>query len=203
LAVARIAISPLRDRPRDILPLARHFIDLYAARSGHPANTPPPTLTEDAQRRLLTHPWRGNIRELENAIHHALLVCQDGRVTADDLPASDGRTGALPERPTQSTMRAVPAAASAPPSGLDEKGALPRAELRDVLRALYREGGGALWDEIEETVIRTAYEHAGFNQLRTARLLGLTRSVVRARLLQFGAIDRAGAPSTGSRPLAR
>jgi sigma-54-specific transcriptional regulator len=67
----------------------------------------------------------------------------------------------------------------------------PRALLPAVLRALYDEGGGQLWNEIEETVIRTAYEHAGFNQLRTARLLGLTRSVVRARLQQFGALPRA------------
>jgi len=204
LAVARIAISPLRERPRDILPLARHFIDLYAARSGHPGNAPVPTLTDEAQRRLLAHPWRGNIRELENAIHHALLVCQDGRVTADDLPASDGRTGALasPAAPAApATACAPPPVGRARPSAVEESAPAPGTALGEVLRALYREGGGPLWNQIEETVIRTAYEHAGFNQLRTARLLGLTRSVVRARLLQFGAINGPGGASARSRRL--
>lgn len=53
-------------------------------------------------------------------------------------------------------------------------------------------------DEIEEMVMRTAYAHAGQNQLRAARLLGVSRNVVRARLLQFGALARAGRSSDGN-----
>jgi sigma-54-specific transcriptional regulator len=177
LAVAQIAIAPLRERPRDILPLARHFIELYAGRTGHAVTAAPPALTPEAERRLLAHGWRGNIRELENAVHHALLVCQRGQITPDDLPLLAGRLAPAPTVVPETTGSA------------DDPE--PRTVLRDVLRALYQEGSGALWSEIEETVIRTAYEHSGFNQLRTARLLGVTRSVVRARLLQFGALPRA------------
>jgi Zn-dependent peptidase ImmA (M78 family) len=74
--------------------------------------------------------------------------------------------------------------------------------LQQALRLLYEEGGPNLWDEIEEMVMRTAYTHARQNQLRAARLLGVSRNVVRARLLQFGALTRSargleGPESTG------
>src|SRR5450432_1687125 len=81
LNVAGIALPPLRERPGDILPLVRYFLDLYARRLG----TGDARLEPDAATRLLRHPWPGNIRELENVIHHALLVCREGRVTVDDL----------------------------------------------------------------------------------------------------------------------
>ena len=179
LAVARASISPLRERPGDILPLARYFADVYAARLDGGRRTRVPAFTAAAERRLLTHPWMGNIRELENAIHHALLVCHDGCITPDDLPLI-----AMPRR------RAAPA--SAPSRAPESPAGLPDARLvlRSALRSLYDEGAPQLWDEIEEMVIRTAYEHSGHNQLQTARLLGVSRNVVRARLLQFGMESR-------------
>jgi sigma-54 dependent transcriptional regulator len=194
LAVAQLTIAPLRERPLDILPLARHFIEVYAARTGHPANTPAPALTPDAERLLLARPWPGNIRELENAVHHAVLVCRDDRITPDDLPtpaASIAAVAAIEPRGGGRDPARDDRPASAPAINAPGGATRPRAVLPAVLRALYEEGGAQLWNEIEETVIRTAYEHAGFNQLRTARLLGMTRSVVRARLQQFGALPRA------------
>jgi DNA-binding NtrC family response regulator len=184
LAVARLTIDPLRARPRDILPLARHFIEGYARASARgdrePGPLPTPTLTPAAEQALLDHPWVGNIRELENAVHYAVLLCHDGRITPEDLPLIH-----LPPPQTASAPAAPPAARAPSPPPLD-----PRSALRESLRTLYQQGTPQLWDQIEETVIRTAYEHAACNQLRTARLLGLSRSVVRARLLEFGVLAR-------------
>jgi sigma-54-specific transcriptional regulator len=174
LAVAEITIDALRDRPGDILPLCQHFIEVYAgARPG----AGPAILTSSATQALRAHDWPGNIRELENAIHHAVLVCRDGRITRDDLPFS---------APAMELVRTPPPAV---PTSADRPE--PRAGLREILGRLYAEGAPGLWSELERTIIDTAFQHAQGNQLRTARLLGLSRSIVRARLLEFGLIARA------------
>jgi sigma-54-specific transcriptional regulator len=185
LAVAKVFVEPLRDRPGDILPLARYFLELYWARLGGTTRQAIPTLTALAETCLLAHPWMGNIRELENAMHHALLVCQGGRIGPEDLPLiimpqrrTPGGVGA--GEPDPVLTRSLPT-----PIEVDARTALEKA-----LRALYDDGGPQLWDEIEEMVMRTAYAHAHHNQLGTARLLGVSRNVVRARLLQFGALAR-------------
>ena len=81
LSVATVRLPPLRERPADIVPLARHFISVYRARLG----LDDIQLTEEAQWRLLGYGWPGNIRELENVIHFALIVCRDGLIQADDI----------------------------------------------------------------------------------------------------------------------
>ena len=67
LNVFPIELPPLRDRSSDIVPLANRFIERYAA--GRPL-----TLSSEAERRLLAHGWRGNIRELGNCIHRACIL---------------------------------------------------------------------------------------------------------------------------------
>src|SRR5690606_26741230 len=74
LSVATVRLPPLRERPADIVPLARHFISVYRTRLG----LDDIQLTPEAQERLLSYGWPGNIRELENVIHFALIVCRDG-----------------------------------------------------------------------------------------------------------------------------
>lgn len=81
LQVISLPLRPLRERPGDIMPLTRHFLQIYARRL-HLTDV---SITPDAERALLDYPWPGNIRELENVIHRALLVSHDGAVTAYDL----------------------------------------------------------------------------------------------------------------------
>ncbi len=179
LHVANIDIPPLRDRPGDILPLARHFLTANVAKAG----LPPAHLTAKAEAKLLTHRWSGNIRELENAVQHALVVASDGVVDAVDLQLiADAPTRALAEGSPHRPPSAPPPAPSAtPPSD-------PQAAFKDALGALFETGDSNLFQRIEETVFRAAYEFSDNNQLRTARLLGTSRNVVRARLLQYGCL---------------
>jgi sigma-54-specific transcriptional regulator len=183
LAVAKVAVDALRDRPGDILPLARYFLQVYASRLGGSARTGVPTLTPAAERCLLGHAWMGNIRELENAIHHALLVCRAGQITPEDLPLIT-----IPPRRAAGTPAPMAAPFEPEPTPRPTPRLDPRTVLRGALREIYDEGSPDLWSEIEEMVMLTAYEHSRENQLRTARLLGVSRNVVRARLLQFGAL---------------
>lgn len=79
-----LEIPPLRERPEDILPLARIFLEKYAALYKRAV----PTLSPDAEKQLREYPWMGNIRELEHAIEKALIIA--------DGPMLDGRSLNLP-----------------------------------------------------------------------------------------------------------
>jgi sigma-54 dependent transcriptional regulator len=186
LMVAKIAVDPLRDRPGDILPLVRYFIDVYAVKTGNRARAVIPQLSPRAERCLLSHSWSGNIRELENAIHHALLVCRGDAIEPEDLP----RITLPPRRETRSLTPQAAKPATPPRPATQAGGGRPdpRVMLRAALRELYDEGASDLWNEIEETVMLTAYASSNGNQLQTARLLGISRNVVRARLLRFGVL---------------
>ena len=81
LSVFRIMLPPLRQRKEDILLLARQFIERYAKQIGRPA----PVLSSEAKSLFLSYPWPGNVREIMNAVEHALIVC-DGEITRHDLP---------------------------------------------------------------------------------------------------------------------
>jgi transcriptional regulator with GAF, ATPase, and Fis domain len=75
LAVVPIQVPPLRERPDDIPLLARHFLEQYWPRHRGTAR-PPPTLSDEAIRQLQQRPWKGNVRELQNVIEHAIVVAE-------------------------------------------------------------------------------------------------------------------------------
>jgi sigma-54-specific transcriptional regulator len=160
LQVATLHIPPLRERPGDILPLAQYFLGIYGERLG----LKDPALSPEAIDVLVSrHSWPGNTRELENVIHHALLVCRENVVGPEDLRLS--------------SLRPRPAIIDS---------AEPDQKLQDALLALFEGGRPGLYAEIEAAVIKTAYEFCHRNQLQTARLLGISRNIVRARLIQCG-----------------
>ncbi len=66
-----IEIPPLRERPEDILQLARHFLDKFSLRP------PSPELSAEGAQLLKSHSWAGNVRELQNVIERALILAED------------------------------------------------------------------------------------------------------------------------------
>lgn len=160
ISMSKLEVPPLRERPGDILPLARHFLQLYQQRIGIGSRA----LSSEAEELLRGHGWPGNIRELETAIHHALLRCRGRFVTPLDL-----RLNAVEARPDGEP----PPAAS---------------ELERALQQLFAQSPPNLHDLIDEAVMRSAYRYSGHNQLKTARLLGVSRNVVRAKLIQYGEV---------------
>jgi DNA-binding NtrC family response regulator len=81
LNVVQLRIPPLRERGKDILPLAEHFAERYSAANGLPLRP----LSPAASSRLLAHPWPGNVRELENAMHRAVLLAQGREIGLDAI----------------------------------------------------------------------------------------------------------------------
>jgi DNA-binding NtrC family response regulator len=94
-----VVVPPLRDRPDDIEPLARHF----AARAGKPGR-PAPDLAPETLDWLAAHDWPGNVRELRNTVERAAVLCEDGVIRVEHL-----RVRPSGERPIGTARRATPA----------------------------------------------------------------------------------------------
>jgi sigma-54-specific transcriptional regulator len=163
LRVASLLLPPLRERPCDILPLACFFLNQHRDRLGYAHAD----LSQDAERALVRHNWLGNIRELENAIHHALLVCDNGLIQPDDLHLNAGTQVAAVHM---------------------SDNARPIADLEGALAGIFETGGEALFEQIEDRLFRAAFEYCHRNQVQTAKLLGISRNIVRARLIRIGEI---------------
>jgi hypothetical protein len=91
LEVVKIEVPPLRDRPEDIGPLAKHFLRMFCARIGRT----PLSLSDGAKACLEAHSWPGNVRELKNAIERAAIFCAGEIVGAEALqltPADPDRS---------------------------------------------------------------------------------------------------------------
>jgi transcriptional regulator with PAS, ATPase and Fis domain len=161
LNVVTLQLHPLRDRPGDILPLARHFIRSYSDRLGYG----PVELSPKAQAKLVEYSWPGNIRELENVIHHSLLTCGDGTIQAQDLRLSNLRIERQEEEPAG--------------NGVEDL-------LQRAFSRLYEEQSGDLYEKVENALLRSAYRFCHYNQVHTAQLLGLSRNITRTRLIAIG-----------------
>ena len=179
LSVATLELPALCDRPGDILPLANHFINVY--RNKLKLNIV--RLTPATQAALLAYEWPGNIRELENVIHYALIVCRDHVIEADDLKL----VGAL-HRQSGAVQRIQPASAPvAAAASLPEQRSFA-ARTVDLFGEMIAAGETALFDSVEETLVRTAYARCNNNQVQTARSLGISRNILRTHLKRFGLI---------------
>jgi two-component system response regulator AtoC len=161
-----LTIPPLRQRPDEIEPLARTFL---AAACRDVERETPPTLSAEAIQALAAHRWPGNVRELRNVMQRAAVLCTGDVIRPEHLPPALLRSG--PPAP--------PAAAGQPDGGAD-----PRPKLAAEI------------DALEKARILDALEQAAGNQTRAARLLGIARGTLIARLEAFG-VPRPRKPADG------
>ncbi|MEI6270209.1 MAG: sigma-54 dependent transcriptional regulator [Methylococcaceae bacterium] len=155
--VATIQLSPLRERPGDIMPLARHFLKIYGERLGYGEIK----LSPASEVTLLNYDWPGNIRELENAIHRAILVCPSHCLRPEDFQLSGVRI-------------------------LEPESIVSMTSLEGALQRLCEQAPPKLFEILEETIIRTAFGFCEENQVQTARLLDISRNVLRHKLGLYG-----------------
>lgn len=158
-----LTIPPLRERPQEVIPLARHLLGLACRRAG----LSPPVISSEARRELLEHRWPGNVRELRNVLERALVLAPAGILGAEHILLDPD-----PLAPASGSLPAArPASDSLPPSsGATLKGA-----------GVHREDAQAA----ERSRIVAALEQAHGNQSRAAVLLGISRRTLTNKLNTF------------------
>ena len=165
LNVVRLRLPPLRERPDDIPPLARHFLQ----KSAHELAVEPKVLTVEALKALCRFAFPGNVRQLENICHWLTVMAPGQRVDVADLPPE------LREHPTQ--------AAIATDTGWQQS--LDR-ELAQALARGERNVGDRLEKEFEKTLIRRALTHTGGHRMEAAAWLGWGRNTLTRKIQELG-----------------
>ncbi|HEV7631581.1 MAG TPA: sigma-54 dependent transcriptional regulator [Steroidobacteraceae bacterium] len=169
LNVVTLTVPPLSKRRGDILPLAEHFLEMYSGR----LNVLPPRLEAAARHALLDYSWPGNIRELENVMHSALLVTRDGVIRPENLRFA----GATAARPVPASL---PVAAATGTGAFDI--------IAKQLDILFAAPPPQLYDKLDELIVSRGYAYCSGNQVHTARLFGLSRHILRTLLKRCGLI---------------
>ena len=161
LNVVQVTIPPLRDRAGDIAPLARHLLARIAEQPG----LRPLGITDDALALLGGYDWPGNVRQLQNALFRAAVLCDGDALTRADFPQIAQLAGGRPAGGAQSHGGAAQGAGVTlfKPDG--------------NLRAL---------EEIEADVIRLAIGHYRGRMTEVARRLGIGRSTLYRKLGELG-----------------
>jgi two-component system nitrogen regulation response regulator GlnG len=163
LNVFQIHLPPLRERRDDIVPLAEHFLRRFDVRLL-------PLLPAAAQF-LLQQPWFGNVRELRNALEHAVIVARGGPLLPEHFPASSGlHTTANPKEQL----------AAAVLHWLHE-----RIGANQTPANLYEE----LLRAIEPPLLEDLMRRLQANRVLAAQWLGLNRATVRKKLTEYGLAD--------------
>ena len=153
LNVVALRVPPLRERPGDVAALADHFARRYAEVNGLPYRP----VSAAALRRLLSHGWRGNVRELENALHRAVLLAEGSEI---DVAAIElGATG-----PQAELACAMPGVAVS-----QDGGSL----------------AGRRMDEVEQDLILQTLGHTLGNRTHAATLLGISIRALRNKLRDY------------------
>lgn len=187
LNIAQARLPPLRERPGDVLPLVEHFLRSYSQRM----NIPIPALTVSAEEALLGYAWPGNIRELENVVHFALLISPGDEIRPEHLKVTGGwgaaGLGSGNWNHAQSTAR------SRDNTGDEE----PLEIIAEQLRRLFANPGSDLFDELEGLIVTEAFRHVRSNQVHASALLGITRNVMRTLLKRHGLLADSSYPRSG------
>jgi two-component system nitrogen regulation response regulator GlnG len=165
LNVVRLRLPPLRERPDDIAPLARHFLQ----KSARDLAVEPKALSDEALKVLAGFAFPGNVRQLENICHWVTVMGPGQRIEIADLP---------PE------VREVPGAGGGP-ADIGWQQALDR-ELAQALLRGERNVGDRLEHEFEKTLIRRALAHTGGHRMEAAAWLGWGRNTLTRKIQELG-----------------
>jgi DNA-binding NtrC family response regulator len=166
LNVMQIALPPLRQRPDDVPALAEHFARKYSSSNGLAYKA----LTDAAVNKLKTHTWRGNVRELENTMHRAVLLSPTDSIEPEAILLQGGYTSG----PGTGAASAAPAPVATNAS--DAKNA-------DTLAAAGYIGRTVA--EVERDLILGTLTHTLGNRTHAANILGISIRTLRNKLKEY------------------
>ena len=157
----QISLPPLRERPEDVEPIARHLLKQLAGGNA-------PELLPETLAALQAYAWPGNVRQLRNTLERAVLLANDGRITTAELP---------PEIVSPAPVFRPAAVAS----GADSAGAPGGSQQPGVPPPLR---------EVERQQILAALEQTGWHRGKTADMLGISPSTLYRRLRDYNLTKR-------------
>lgn len=155
LAVFEIHLPPLRERPDDIPLLAETFLRRLNA-AGQPVSFDPTAMAE-----LKRRAWRGNVRELRNAVEHAALLARGGTIYAEHLPVLAATSEDVPDL-----------------THVVREWARGRLSSQPAPENLYQQ----FLDEAEPALLEVVLDRTGNNRVAAAQLLGMHRATLRKKL---------------------
>ncbi|MBK8171226.1 MAG: sigma-54-dependent Fis family transcriptional regulator [Sandaracinaceae bacterium] len=168
LNVVQVHLPPLRERKSDIPLLLEHFVRRFNERlKKHIAG-----FDDAAMEYLLAHPWRGNIRELENVVERSILFCENERIGVEDLPAELRRSTAEADAMATTT----PVDLSSSPGGTED--ATRVRGLKEAVREVAT--------RTEKELIVRALRQSNGNVTHTARLLKISRKSLQTKMKELG-----------------
>jgi DNA-binding NtrC family response regulator len=157
LNVISINLPPLRERKEDILPLAQHFIQKYAAENGKPIVE---QISPEVLSLLEAYRWQGNVRELENVMERAVIIARGSSLTKEDLR----------EEVLNPQVAAAQAANQSSATQIDLTNGI----------SFYDEV-----NRFQIDLIRRALEITGGHQSRAAKLLGLNTTTLNSKIRYY------------------
>ncbi|MFQ5949305.1 MAG: sigma-54-dependent transcriptional regulator [Nitrospiria bacterium] len=167
--VIPIVLPPLRERKEDIPLLVKHFLDQKTAK----ARVSPKTISQRALDMLIAYRWPGNIRELENIVEQIVALSSGSRIDLEDLPSALQRRGEKGTDPDRTILKRETRETDADPSPPSGHLSLPEAV-----------------SALERKIILDALRLTGGVQTRTARLLGISRRILKYKMDSLGISDR-------------
>lgn len=174
LNVVNLALPSLRERPLDIPILAEHFARKYADVNG----VPPRPLTAEARQMLVRHGWRGNVRELENTMHRAVLLASGHEIGADAIMLTGAPLGGAQDPMVAQVAQTAQSVVGASTSGLV----------------------GKTVAEVERDLIIDTLSHCLGNRTHAANILGISIRTLRNKLKQYSEEGVAVPPPAGGEP---
>lgn len=179
LNVVNVKLPALRERPGDILELAQFFADKFAEDNGVEQKK----ISKAAADKLTGYKWRGNIRELENTMHRAILMAAEKEIETDAIHLQDSDF-------TQGTGNNADPANAPDPAGVSSAaGDLENAGGVETLI-------GKTISEVERDMILNTLDHCLGNRTHAAKILGISIRTLRNKLNQYKD-EGADIPKTG------
>lgn len=169
LNVVNIRLPALRERPGDIVPLAQFFADKFSEQNGLPKKK----LAKETELKMKGYGWRGNIRELENTMHRAVLMSMQEEIEPDAVHLQQTLTGAP----------AAPALQAPDPAGVSSAGHNGPAPVQNP-GAVENLIGRTIAD-VERDMILNTLDHCLGNRTHAANILGISIRTLRNKLNQY------------------
>jgi len=186
LNVFPVFVPPLTDRKEDIVPLINHFISRFSAEEGRKISG----ISQEAQALLCAYQWPGNVRQLENTIFRAIVLCEGDSLNLSEFPQIaalvDGYEVEVPAAPTPVKLKLHEGPAVI---GGDLPVTIPTHTANGSslgIPATLEDGHMRRLDEMEADMIRLALERYRGHMSQVARKLGIGRSTLYRKVRDMG-----------------